>query len=561
MATDLDIAKIVYGGSGLMTAAGWASSRQGGAGQTNMGTGTVVAVNQDGTVTIKLDNSGELITVVTDTPLAVGDRVVVVSQNGKLLVYAAAGFNRNLASAKNELGEQIKEQGKQIEDKVLPQFEQFKKDHQLTDADIKSEISTSGNALKADIEGKIEADGAQYTKKTDFEATIDGVNSKVTELYDRTNTLDMTTVDLQSQIDQQSGTIKSEVMQSVTDEVGKTYATKTELQQTSKELSVTVQGAVTEAKTKWGTCSTSAGTSAKVVSCPGFTLYQGAMVVVRFTYANTASGVTLDVNGTGPRAATWGDSSISPYTGWSAGATVAFSYDGTYWRATDNPAIASNMTFDTSGLTISASNSSYKTRYSSSGFAILDEAGSTAIQFGMQSSTYCLIEGRADILKLMLNGTTSCLVVNADDDSVDFSADYGRALRRTGTLGYTGDGTYNAFFLLWSNSSGTYGSLQLAYDAANFNYLVFCCEDYINSRFSAWVTARDSYFSADLSAAYVQRSSGVHVESRTVIVSGTSVTDAYDTSGWFSMRIGGTEPQVNSGHDSIKITAVYGVSN
>ena len=51
----------------------------------------------------------------------------------------------------------------------------------------------------------------------------------------------------------------------------------------------------------YGTCSTAAGTAAKVVSIPGFALATGAEVTVRFTVTNTASSPTLNINGTGAK--------------------------------------------------------------------------------------------------------------------------------------------------------------------------------------------------------------------------------------------------------------------
>lgn len=214
--------------------------------------------------------------------------------------------------------------------------------------------------------------------------------------------------------------------------------------------------------------------------------------------------------------------------------------------------------FRSDGLTIQGSSSSFKTLYGSSGLSILDDSFGKVITFGANSYGGYL-EGQADAFGIQLNGTTTRLQINGSDDSIEFNADYGRALQRTGATGFTGTGYYHALYNLWSNSSGTYGSLQLSYSAQYFRHLIFCCEDNINARFTVWIKADSSYLSAELSTAYVLRSNGIHVESRTINVSGTSVTDASDASGWFSMGIGGTGPQVNSGHSSIKITAVYGV--
>jgi hypothetical protein len=83
----------------------------------------------------------------------------------------------------------------------------------------------------------------------------------------------------------------------------------------------------------FGTCSTSSSTVAKVVSCSGFTLKKGAAILVKFTYTNTASSPTLNVNSTGAATiTTFGSSVVGSYY-WKPNQTVLFVYDGTYWVA------------------------------------------------------------------------------------------------------------------------------------------------------------------------------------------------------------------------------------
>lgn len=93
----------------------------------------------------------------------------------------------------------------------------------------------------------------------------------------------------------------------------------------------------------YATSSTAAGTAAKVatLAAGSLTLTAGATVAVRFTYANTASSPTLNVAGTGTKAIyTQG----VRYAYWSAGATVVFSYDGSYWRVASEPVYANAAT-------------------------------------------------------------------------------------------------------------------------------------------------------------------------------------------------------------------------
>lgn len=86
--------------------------------------------------------------------------------------------------------------------------------------------------------------------------------------------------------------------------------------------------------TLYGTCSTAASTKAKVVTCANFTeLVTGVTIHVKFSTNNTASGPTLNVNGTGAK--TIGITDGDPAEKWDAGSIVSFTYDGEYWLMND----------------------------------------------------------------------------------------------------------------------------------------------------------------------------------------------------------------------------------
>ena len=91
------------------------------------------------------------------------------------------------------------------------------------------------------------------------------------------------------------------------------------------------------------TCSTTAGTAAKVVTCTGFQLTTGAAVTVRFTSGNSAASPTLNVNGTGAKGIRVyrGTSLVTPFANWNANVTVELTYNGTYWVITGNPVVYS----------------------------------------------------------------------------------------------------------------------------------------------------------------------------------------------------------------------------
>lgn len=55
----------------------------------------------------------------------------------------------------------------------------------------------------------------------------------------------------------------------------------------------------------YGTCATAAATAAKVVTLDNFSLETGASVRIKFTYANTVSSPTLNINNTGAKSIFW----------------------------------------------------------------------------------------------------------------------------------------------------------------------------------------------------------------------------------------------------------------
>ena len=89
----------------------------------------------------------------------------------------------------------------------------------------------------------------------------------------------------------------------------------------------------------YGTCDTAADVAAKVVTVStdqNFTLTTGCVVYVKFANTNSASDVTLNVNGSGDKSICYrADAVISgtsgTYTG-TAGYTNQYIYTGTYWK-------------------------------------------------------------------------------------------------------------------------------------------------------------------------------------------------------------------------------------
>lgn len=87
--------------------------------------------------------------------------------------------------------------------------------------------------------------------------------------------------------------------------------------------------------TWYGTCSTTASTAEKAVTCSGFDFTSGAIIGILFSTANTAATPTLNVNSKGAKSIYVGASTPSSTTNvlkWSANTMVYFMYDGTYFR-------------------------------------------------------------------------------------------------------------------------------------------------------------------------------------------------------------------------------------
>lgn len=96
--------------------------------------------------------------------------------------------------------------------------------------------------------------------------------------------------------------------------------------------------------TYYATSSTGTSTSAKVATVQSggsFSLKEGATVSVKFTYGNTASSPTLNVDSTGAKPIR---TNGTPYAYWAAGASVLFVYDGTYWQVASTPVYANTVT-------------------------------------------------------------------------------------------------------------------------------------------------------------------------------------------------------------------------
>ena len=91
----------------------------------------------------------------------------------------------------------------------------------------------------------------------------------------------------------------------------------------------------------YGTSETRATTATKDVTVSNIVICKGTTLNVQFVYANEAESPLLSIGGVTARAIyTQG----TRYAYWEAGTTVAFTFDGQYWRVSSEPVYASEVT-------------------------------------------------------------------------------------------------------------------------------------------------------------------------------------------------------------------------
>lgn len=117
---------------------------------------------------------------------------------------------------------------------------------------------------------------------------------------------------------------------------------KTEIKQTTDAITQRIDKTEIKIAGNYATSSTAASTKEKVATIipetDDWELYNGAVITVKFTNANTNSAPTLNINSTGNKnikTYSGGNLSESEYK-WDAGSTMSFVYDGTNWRIQDS---------------------------------------------------------------------------------------------------------------------------------------------------------------------------------------------------------------------------------
>ena len=134
--------------------------------------------------------------------------------------------------------------------------------------------------------------------------------------------------------------------------------------------------------THYATSGTGASTQAKTATVQNgsFTLEAGTSISIKFTYANTVSSPTLNVNNTGAKSIFFRGAAItSSNYYWAAGSIVTFIYDGTQWNMTGAPADSDTDTKVTQSAAITSSgNYPVLLGYNTSTSAVTDTVNKTA---------------------------------------------------------------------------------------------------------------------------------------------------------------------------------------
>lgn len=113
-----------------------------------------------------------------------------------------------------------------------------------------------------------------------------------------------------------------------------------------------------EAFARYAVCSTAAATAAKTVTIPGYKLFAGAVVYIKFNVTNTAPYPTLNVNSTGASPIYYRGSAIVAGT-LAANRTYEFVYNGTQYELVGD--VDSNTTYSAgTGLSLSSNTFSHQ---------------------------------------------------------------------------------------------------------------------------------------------------------------------------------------------------------
>jgi hypothetical protein len=194
-------------------------------------------------------------------------------------------------------------------------------------------------------------------------------------------------------------------------------------------------------KVAYGTCTTAAGTTIKAVTAPGFTLYEGAEITVKFTDKNTAVNPKLNVNNTGAFYIYVNDTCMSSDYYWAAKGVMTFRYDGSHWVAIDSSTLSLiKQTADSIELSVTGS-----------------LGGSAAIKLSVNGTEQSKNIDMTNVRSAFANDNTAITITAG---TVTFNSN--TFVVNSTNFSVTSTGVITA-------KSGTIGNLTLANGALNYN--------------------------------------------------------------------------------------------
>ena len=249
-----------------------------------------------------------------------------------------------------------------------------------------------------------------------------------------------------------------------------------------RQTAAGIESTVKSIQANYATCTTAGATVAKVASAPDFTLYKGAAISIKFTYANTADNPTLNVNGTGAKPIYVGNTRMTKDLGWKAQDVVSFVYDGTNWRLSDCGSrssikqlsdsitlkvskgdVSSQLSVESGAITIESNRFSWKSTYTS--MTATGHLTCTSGKIGGFTITSNAIYN--DVVKLLSDGLW-LERTGVDVGHVGTNNIQGDASKRGLVFDLESTGT----FMAWSskdNASDTVYTMKLFYARTAFN--------------------------------------------------------------------------------------------
>ena len=229
--------------------------------------------------------------------------------------------------------------------------------------------------------------------------------------------------------------------------------------------------------TSWyGTCPTGASTAAKVATTTDskFELVTGAKVRIKFTYTNTATTPTLNVDSKGAKTI-YGYGTTKPNSWWKAGDTVEFIYDGNYWIMSPSQGqiyqINSNLTANNNNFIFAYDSTTQSYGYKAGGADSFHPFKSGTLEFiddivasgNASAGTKLLDIGSADYRYLFIKSNDSYAMVElVNGSTIPFGFGDMNYHFRCGEVNSINDHSctikYTNGYYVRSSSSGTWGA-------------------------------------------------------------------------------------------------------